>query len=139
MDRPVTGATTFDGIDCQDTDWIDTNILHLMGANFDAETQHQINRRIHYQEDLVLNSLIRCHWDDFSSNISFLSQIDYDDERQQRAPQGDSDSGADTEVDTSFDYAPSHAYVTLPETDVDAARRRFHDKLGQKSNGTDEL
>ncbi len=75
MDRPVPGATTFDGVDCRDTEWIDKNILYyLMGAKFDEATQHEINRRFHYQEDLYLNVIINCHWEDFSYGKMFLEQ-----------------------------------------------------------------
>ncbi len=104
-----------------------------MGAKFDEATQHEINRRIHYQEDVLLNAPIRCHWEDFSSQILFLSEIDFDNERQQRAPQGDSDSGAETETDLISGYEPSPAYVSHLESGVVAARRRFHDKLGESS------
>jgi hypothetical protein len=133
MDRPVPGSTTFEGVDCRDTDWIDNNILYLMGAKFDEATQHEINRRFLYQEDLYLSAIINVHWEDFSYGITFLEQLGYHDERLQEVPQGDAESGADTETDSISEYAPSPAYIDHPESDVEAARRRFHDKLGETS------
>ncbi len=93
----------------------------------------EINRRFHYQEDLYLNAIINCDWEDFSYEIMFLGQLGYHDESLQEAPQGDAESGADTETDSSSGYEPSPAYVNHPESDVVAARRRFHDKLGESS------
>jgi hypothetical protein len=71
----VHGMTIHHDKSCHDKDWMNKNILWLMGHEFDTDTQEQINRRLHLQHNMWRNGLFVSHMTSFSPPIIFYERI----------------------------------------------------------------
>ncbi len=47
------GMTIHHDQSCHDKGWLNKNVLYLMGHKFDSDTDAQINRRIHLQNNIL--------------------------------------------------------------------------------------
>ncbi len=68
----VHGMTIHHDTSCHDKRWLNRNILYLMGHKFDSDTDIQINRRIHLQNNIWRNGLFIAHQTSFTDTNHHL-------------------------------------------------------------------
>jgi hypothetical protein len=68
----VHGMTIHHDTTCRDKGWMNKNILYLMGHKFDSDTDKQINRRIHLQNNIWRNGLFNAHRTSFTDTNHYL-------------------------------------------------------------------
>jgi hypothetical protein len=68
----VHGMTIHHDTSCHDKRWLNRNILYLMGHKFDSDTDSQINRHIHLQNNIWRNGLFVAHQTSFTDTNHHL-------------------------------------------------------------------
>ena len=66
------GMTIHHDKSCSDQEWMNINVLWLMGYEFDEMTREQINKRIHQLQNMWRNGLFVSHQTSFSHTNHFL-------------------------------------------------------------------
>ena len=125
----VHGMTIHHDKSCHDKGWMNKNILYLMGHKFDSDTDEQINRRIHLQNNIWRNGLFNAHRTSFTDTNHYMrrnpalytSSWTY-------CQDGDSYSEGirtESDEDVSFSWTPEVASCMTVEDEQKAALERF--------------
>jgi hypothetical protein len=123
------GMTIHDDTSCDDNGWLNKNVLYLMGHKFDSDTDAQINRRIHLQNNIWRNGILVSHRTSFTDTNHYMrrnpalytSYWTY-------CQDGDSYSDGirtESDEDVSFSWTPEVASCMTVEDEQKAALERF--------------